>query len=148
MCRRERPLLRPDQVVSFAHGMSHSTRFERGAIERLGLVRVGLEEVRIDPEAAVRRALEIIGERSDGYAIHLDVDAVDFTDAPLSEHPSRNAGLELNHMLRALRVLASGQLWSRSLSPSSTHATPAPMTGSWSASQPRSPTPSANGSAP
>lgn len=33
---------------------------------------------------------------------------VDFTDAPLSEHPSRNAGLKLNEMLRALKVLASG----------------------------------------
>jgi arginase len=42
------------------------------------------------------------------YAIHLDVDVVDFTDAPLSEHPSRNTGLKLDEMLRALRVLASG----------------------------------------
>jgi arginase len=39
---------------------------------------------------------------------HLDVDVIDFTDAPLSEHPSRNAGLKLEEMLRALKVLASG----------------------------------------
>jgi hypothetical protein len=32
---------------------------------------------------------------------------VDFTDAPLSEHPSRNTGLKLNEMLSALKVLAS-----------------------------------------
>jgi arginase len=102
------PLLRPDQVVLFGHSMSHSTRFERGAIERLGLVRVALEEVRIDPEAAAHRALELIAERADSYAIHLDVDVVDFTDAPLSEHPSRNTGLKLDEMIRALKVLASG----------------------------------------
>src|SRR5215207_3547285 len=30
------PLLDPGQVVLFAHAMSHSTRFERGQIERLG----------------------------------------------------------------------------------------------------------------
>jgi arginase len=102
------PLLDRDQVVLFAHGLSHSTRFERGEIERLGLARVALEQVRGDPEGAASRALELLANRSDRYAIHLDVDVVDFTDAPLSEHPSRNTGLRLQEMLRALTVLASG----------------------------------------
>jgi arginase len=102
------PLLDPDQVVLFAHGMSHSTRFERGELERLGLARVALEDVRGDPAGAASRALELLANRSDRYAIHLDVDVVDFTDAPLSEHPSRNTGLKLDEMLRALKVLASG----------------------------------------
>jgi arginase family enzyme len=34
------------------------------------------------------------------------VDVVDFTDAPLSEHPSRNVGLKFDEMIRALKVLA------------------------------------------
>jgi arginase len=102
------PLLDPGQVVLFAHALSHSTRFERGQIERLGLARVALEEVRSDPEGAASQALRLLADRSDRYAIHLDVDVVDFTDAPLSEHPSRNTGLKLDEMLRALRVLASG----------------------------------------
>jgi arginase len=102
------PLLDPGQVVLFAHALSHSTRFERGQIERLGLARVALEEVRSDPEGAASQALQLLANRSDHYAIHLDVDVVDFTDAPLSEHPSRNTGLKLDEMLRALRVLASG----------------------------------------
>jgi arginase family enzyme len=37
-----------------------------------------------------------------------DVDVVDFTDAPLSEHPSRNTGLKLDEMLSALKILTSG----------------------------------------
>jgi arginase len=102
------PLLDPGQVVLFAHDRAHSIRFERGEIERLGLARVALEQVRADPEGAAGRALELLANRSDRYAIHLDVDVVDFTDAPLSEHPSRNAGLKLDEMLRALKVLASG----------------------------------------
>jgi arginase len=102
------PLLDPDQVVLFAHDRSHSTRFERGEIERLGLARLALEEVRGDPEGAASRALQLLATRSDRYAIHLDVDVVDFTDAPLSEHPSRNTGLKLDQMLRALKVLTSG----------------------------------------
>ena len=69
---------------------------------------MALEEVRSDPEGAASQALQLLANRSDHYAIHLDVDVVDFTDAPLSEHPSRNTGLKLDEMLRALRVLASG----------------------------------------
>jgi arginase len=102
------PLLDPGQVVLFAQDLSHSTRFERGEIERLELARVSSEDVRSDPEGAADRALELLADRSDRYAIHLDVDVVDFTDAPLSEHPSRNTGLKLDEMLRSLNVLASG----------------------------------------
>jgi arginase len=101
------PLLEASQVVLFAHSQSDATRFERGEIERLGLARVALEDVRGDPEAAARQALELLAARSDRYVIHLDVDVVDFTDAPLSEHPSRNTGLKLDEMLSALKILAS-----------------------------------------
>jgi arginase len=101
------PLLEPGQVVLFAQSLSHATRFERAEIERLGLARVPLEDVRGDPEGAARQALDLLATRSDRYAIHLDVDVVDFTDAPLSEHPSRNTGLKLDAMLGALRILAS-----------------------------------------
>jgi arginase len=67
-----------------------------------------VEDVRGDPEATAGRALEILANRSDRYAINLDVDVVDFTDAPLSEHPSRNTGLKLDEMLQALKVFTSG----------------------------------------
>ena len=102
------PLLKPEQVVLFAQSRSHATRFERGEIERLGLARIALEDVRGNPEGAARQALDLVAARSDRYVIHLDVDVVDFTDAPLSEHPSRNTGLKLDEMLSALKVLASG----------------------------------------
>jgi arginase len=102
------PLLESRQVLLFAQSPSHATRFERGEIERLALARIALEDVRGDPEAAAHQALELVATRSDRYAIHLDVDVVDFTDAPLSEHPSRNTGLKLDEMLSALKILASG----------------------------------------
>ncbi|WP_162605843.1 arginase family protein [Jiangella aurantiaca] len=102
------PLLQPSQILLFAHDMRHATRFERAEIERLGLARTAVEDVRSDPARAARQALQLITARSGRYAIHLDVDVVDFTDAPLSEHPSRNAGLKLDEMLTALKILASG----------------------------------------
>jgi arginase len=101
------PLLEPGQIVLFAQGQSHATRFERAEIERLRLTRIALEHVREDPEGAAGRALELLASRYDRYLIHLDVDVVDFTDAPLSEHPSRNTGLTLDEMLSALRILAT-----------------------------------------
>jgi arginase len=101
------PLLEPSQVLLFAQSLSHATRFERVEIERLGLARIALEDVRDNPQTAARQALELVAARSDRYAIHLDVDVVDFTDAPLSEHPSRNTGVKLTEMLGALKILAS-----------------------------------------
>jgi arginase len=101
------PLLEPEQVLLFAQSPRHATRFERAEIERLRLTRIPVDDVRDDPQRAARRALDHLASRSDRYVIHLDVDIVDFTDAPLSEHPSRNTGLKLPEMLSALRVLAS-----------------------------------------
>src|ERR687897_1269272 len=39
-------MLEPHQVLLFAHSRSHATRFERAEIERLGLARIALEDVR------------------------------------------------------------------------------------------------------
>jgi arginase len=103
----EAPLLSPEQIVLFAQDPSHATRFERAEVDRLELLRLGSEDVRSDPEGAAREALALIASRSERYLIHLDLDVVDFTDAPLSEHPSRNAGLKVDQMLAALRVLAA-----------------------------------------
>jgi arginase len=102
------PLLDREQIVLFAQDPRRTTRFERAEIERLELTRVAVEDVRADPEAAAKHALGFVGAEFDRYVIHLDLDVVDFTDAPLSEHPSRNTGLKLDEMLRALNVLASG----------------------------------------
>jgi arginase len=102
------PVLDPKQIVLFGHDLAQSTTFERGEIERFDLSRVSVEEVREDPEEAARRALGIVAERFERFVIHLDVDVVDFTDAPLSELSSRNVGLKLEEMLRALSVLAAG----------------------------------------
>jgi arginase len=101
------PLLNPQQVMLFAQRRDQATRFERSEIERLGISRTSFEDVQEDPVRAARRALEHLTTVYPRYAIHLDVDVVDFTDAPLSEHPSRNVGLKLDEMLAALRILAS-----------------------------------------
>lgn len=99
------PLLRPDQVVLFGHGSEQATPWEREQIERLGVARVPVEAVRQDPGAAAQRALELVRPRFDHYVVHLDVDVIDFTDAPLSENTGRNIGLSLRAAMDALRGL-------------------------------------------
>ena len=79
--------------------------------ERMVLVLGGDCTVGIATMAGIRRALGPVALAY--FDLHsdlniLDVDVVDFTDAPLSEHPSRNVGLKLDEMLSALTVLASG----------------------------------------
>lgn len=102
------PILRPEQVALFAHGRRQATAFERNQIEKLGLARFAVEEVASDPEGQAAAALTELTRRFERYVVHLDVDVVDFTDAPLSEHTARNTGLRLETMLRALKVVASG----------------------------------------
>src|SRR5215208_5003538 len=103
------PIIDPDRVVLFGHGRAQATGWERNQIKRLDLARFAVEDVAIDPEAVAADALRLLKSRAERYVIHLDVDVVDFTDAPLSEHTSRNTGLPLGVMFRALKVLAAGE---------------------------------------
>jgi arginase len=102
------PIIDPAQVVLFGHGRAQATGWERNQIKRLDLARFAVEDVATDPEAAAAESLGLLASRADRYLIHLDVDVVDFTDAPISEHTSRNTGLPLGVMFRALKVLAAG----------------------------------------
>ena len=101
------PMLGPDQVVLFGHGLEQATPWEREQIDQLGVTRVPVEMVREDPGAAGQRAMTLMRDRFDGYVVHLDVDVVDFTDAPLSENTGRNIGLSFGVAMAALRGLLS-----------------------------------------
>jgi arginase len=105
------PLLAPEQVVLFGHGQAHATSWERDQIERLGLRRFPLDDVAAAPTRAARAAVEAIERRAERYVVHLDVDVIDFVDAPLAENYSRNTGLTLAATMAALSgLLASDRL--------------------------------------
>lgn len=100
------PLLVPEQVVLFGHSHTRATPWEREAITRHALRAVPVEEVAAAPEEAARAALSLLPD-ADRLLVHFDVDVIDFTDAPLSEHTGRNEGLTLDQAMRALRVLTA-----------------------------------------
>jgi arginase len=97
------PLLEPDEVWLFSHGPG--TDFEREQIDRLGVRGTTVTEAAREPEASATRALDEFIRVADHLVVHLDVDAVDFVDLPLSENPGRNEGLPFDAMLRALGTL-------------------------------------------
>jgi arginase len=99
------PMLRPEQILLFGAGMAHATAWEHEQIERLALSRIPVEEVRENADAAARRAVATMRSRHDRYVVHLDVDVIDFTDAPLSENTGRNTGLSFRTAMDALRAL-------------------------------------------
>jgi arginase len=96
------PLLTAEDVVIFAHGPKRATAWEREVIERRGLCTVSVDDVAADAEGAAAAALAVLIPRCDRLLVHFDVDAVDFTDVPLSENTGRNEGLSLDQAFRAL----------------------------------------------
>jgi arginase len=102
------PLLDDHEVLFFGYGPSQATSWEQEIIKRRALKCIRDDEVSEDPEAAADRALGLLGADVDRILVHFDVDVIDFTDAPLSEHTGRNQGLRFDHAMRALkRLLAS-----------------------------------------
>jgi arginase len=99
------PLLENDQVLLFAHGAAHATSHELDAIERRSLERIPVAAVAADPVAAAASAVEHAERAWDVTLVHLDVDVIDFTDAPLSENTGRNSGLPLARTFEALAGL-------------------------------------------
>ena len=103
------PLLDDEQVLLFGWGADQATQFEREQIETRGFAHVPLGEVASDPRGAAAGALDDFAGRFDRLLVHLDVDTIDFTDAPLSENTGRNEGLALDAAMEALGVLLASE---------------------------------------
>ncbi len=102
---RSTPLLRPDDIVFYAHDDRRATTWEREQIARLGLRLFPVPDVSADPAATAAAAVEALGDRHQRLVVHFDADVVDFNDAPLSEHTGRNTGITLATAMDALRVM-------------------------------------------
>jgi arginase len=100
-----RPLLDDEDVVLLAAGPAQCTEAERAAIAARDLHPIGVDEVRADPAAAARAALERATAGGRRFLVHFDVDLVDFSDAPLSENTGRGIGVAFATAVAALEVL-------------------------------------------
>jgi arginase len=100
-----RPLLQPAQVAWLGVDASLATAWEREQAGRLGLQVTSGSELTADPPGSASAALSLLP--SGPLAVHIDVDVLDFTDAPLAESTDgRNSGPTLDQLGRALRPAA------------------------------------------
>jgi arginase len=98
------PMLEPSQVVVLGHEHGQATDWELSVIAERPVAVVAAEALRADPAAAAQRALAQLADAT-RVVVHLDVDVVDFVDAPLSENTGRNVGVPLAAVAAALPVL-------------------------------------------
>lgn len=100
-----RPLLEPAAIVVLGHEHGQATAWELAAIARTGVGCVPAEQLRAAPAAAAAQALRLLPAGPARLLVHLDVDVVDFVDAPLSENTGRNVGVPLAAALEALAAV-------------------------------------------
>jgi arginase len=109
-----RPLLLPAQVAFLGAEASLATAWEREQVDRLGLQVTSGTALTADPRGSVLTALGVLP--SGPLAVHVDVDVLDFIDAPLAENTDcRNTGPTLDQLGQAL-LAAAGDPRLRALS--------------------------------
>jgi arginase len=102
----ERPILRPDQLALLGIDPAEATDFERDHAAAAGISVTHQADLIGDPAGAAARALAALPDRP--LAVHVDVDVLDFVDAPLAESTSgRNIGPTLAQIGQALAVVVA-----------------------------------------
>jgi arginase len=98
-----RPLLEPYQVAWLGVEPQVTTDWEREQATRLGVHVATSQALATDPAGAARAALDHLPPGP--LAVHIDVDVLDFIDAPLAENADcRNTGPTLGQAEEALTV--------------------------------------------
>ncbi|MWV51447.1 arginase (plasmid) [Rathayibacter sp. VKM Ac-2803] len=102
-----RPLLQPPDLVYLgADPTRETTQWEREQAGALGLAIVDQAALCDDPRGAARQALGILSPGP--FVVHLDVDVLDFLDAPIAENVNgRNSGPTIALLEPALVELLS-----------------------------------------
>lgn len=102
---RRRPLLEPAQVAWLGVDASWATEWEREQADCLGLHVTSGPALAADPRGSAAAALGVLPPGP--LAVHVDVDVLDFTDAPLAENTDgRNSGPTLDELAQALASAA------------------------------------------
>ena len=103
-----RPLLEADQVAWLGVEPRIATQWEREQADRLALHVTTSQALAADPAATALTALRELP--AGPLAVHLDVDVLDFIDAPLAENTDcRNTGPALDQVAEALTAAVQDQ---------------------------------------
>ena len=113
-----RPLLEPGRVAFLGVDFDVTTEWERRQVQERSLFVVSAQQLSRRPAEAASEALD--GLPDGPLVVHVDVDVLDFIDAPLAENTdARNVGPSLNDLRMALdevkrrggaRIMSIGEL--------------------------------------
>jgi arginase len=98
------PLMPDDRIVLFGYEPNPP---EMPVLERRSMPRFPAEVVRGAPGEAAAEAVALLEGRADRFAVHFDVDVIDFVDFPVADVPQHNAGLRFEEAIACLGVFAS-----------------------------------------
>jgi arginase len=105
-----RPVLDPGRLALLGTDPAQATDFEREQVAALDISVTTQDDLIADPAAAAATALRALPDAP--LAAHVDVDVLDFTDAPLAENTSgRNIGPTLDQLGAALKVVTADPRW-------------------------------------
>jgi arginase len=105
-----RPVLLPTELALLGTDPTQATDFEREQVAALGISVTEQTALVADPEAAATAALRALPDAP--FAVHVDVDVLDFVDAPLAENTSgRNIGPTLDQLGAALSIAVADPRW-------------------------------------
>ncbi|MGJ9425919.1 arginase family protein [Nesterenkonia halotolerans] len=109
------PLLRSSDLVYLGVELAQTTEWEQSQVDALGLRIVEQDRLCEDPRAAACAALRHLGPGP--FIVHLDVDVLDFLDAPVAENVNgRNRGPTIEQLGLALGGLVQNpDCWGMSL---------------------------------
>jgi arginase len=98
------PLLRSSDLVYLGAELTQATAWEQSQAVELGLTVIGQSELCRDPRGAAEAAR---GHLAPGpFLVHVDVDVLDFLDAPIAENVNgRNTGPSIADLGRTLSIL-------------------------------------------
>jgi len=98
------PLLTPTDLVYLGVDATQATVWEREQVQALSISVVSQADVVGDPIGAARQARTLLS--AGPFAVHVDVDVLDFIDAPLAENVNgRNSGPTIEQLGLALSEL-------------------------------------------
>ena len=105
-----RPVIDPHRLALLGTDPTQATDFERAQVAALNISVTTQADMITDPAAAATAALRELPEAP--FAVHIDVDVLDFTDAPLAENTSgRNIGPTLDQLAAALTTVVADPRW-------------------------------------
>lgn len=100
----------PRHIAYLGVDRARATDFEREHVSRLAIGVTTQAELMDDPAGAAREVVRRLPHSP--FVVHVDVDVLDFTDAPLAENTSgRNIGPTLDQLVVALEVLVADPRW-------------------------------------